>query len=1064
MTDTLKTDAPGHGRAANPNDADTKRGGGLSFGADDDDADLTRGGRWIAKAAGGLAVFLGLFHYWTGYSGGFPFYRQRSFHLAVAMTVLLLGIMAAATGRRRYVDRIVALVCIGIVVGLMGYIYLNDDEIIRTFKTFDTPYLFWAGAVVLIGLELARRVVGAVLPGIVLLCAALILAGSYWSMPWSEYIVSITLTDMVNTLGFKNYGMMGSITGVSAGIVGSFLVFGGLLSVSGGAQSFLNLARFLVGRYRGGPGKVSIITSSFFGTVSGSAVANVVVDGVFNIPLMKRSGFRPSFAAAVEATTSSGGQLVPPVMGASAFIMAELLGISYSDVILAALVPIFLFYVGLFIAIHIEAVKQGLPGIPRDQIPKARSLINVEFIGSFILPIGMMLVTLYVWGRSLLFASFVASTIVVLYILIFVREPFKQRVLRVVDGFKRGGMDTARIVAIVFAAQMLISILSMSGIASRVANELAGADIPKSLSLVFLAAVVIVLGFGVPTAAAYVLAASIATPIFFSIGLEPIAGHMFILYFTVYANVTPPVMPATYAAVAIARADMMKAGIEGTKLMLPLVIVPFAFALEPHLLLNFGTPLEVAYGMVRMIIGMSLLAAGLAFWLFRPLRKWEGIVLSIGAFLFAWPGVETTIAGTVITLVVLGPLLVSLRRGDFKVATTGAGVVRLQDGSVSTMRNDEWHRTVGQVRAAFHGIDLPGMRYEVNERHGLAVTGGLTGMSLAALVAARDEGAISAIVPANRWPLPGDEVHGAGLAIVASQHDSGETPDGPYAIRPVELEMNVRAKDPADPLVEATQQRIHVLADSADDPHRDWIYDRAAWDDAVRQVARAFGVLASDRILIWHDDIHRDHIGLLLAFAALENDAVIVLDESCPEFDPARWLQVVADGGVTTALLSNERLAAVTEHIRSTGSEISVSLSAIIHGGTRPLDEETFRASMEVFGPINIQYVLPTDELVGTVITAEEWLEHEYSIGKVLNNGTRVVTVDAAGVASGDEGRLAFELVSAAARSRPSLAAVGAGAGAGSTPTEDEGRVVTDLVGTVDRDGYVYLRRSHNDG
>ena len=1041
------------GQPDQPEEQAADRGGSvLSFGGGEE-VQLTRGGAWISRIGGALALVLGLFHFWSGYSGGFPFFRQRSFHLAIALTVLLLGIMAQSSGRFRYLWRLVSFAAIVAIVGLMGYVYFNDDEIIRTFRPFDTPYLVWAAIVVLIGLELARRVVGAVLPGIVLVVGAAILAGNYWSTPWSSYIAGITLPDMVNTLGFKNYGIMGSIVGVSAGIVGSFLVLGGLLSVSGGAQSFLNLARFLVGRYRGGPGKVSIITSSFFGTVSGSAVANVVVDGVFNIPLMKRSGFRPSFAAAVEATTSSGGQLVPPVMGAAAFIMAELLGIPYSDVILAAIVPIVLFYIGLFVAIHIEAVKQNLPGIPRDQIPKARSLVSIEFLGSFVAPIGMMLVTLYMFGRSLLFASFVASGIVVLYILIFVKESFKERVLRVLDGFKRGGQDVARIVAIVFAAQVLISLLSMSGIASRAANELAGADIPTGLSLAFLAVVVIILGFGVPTAAAYVLAASIATPIFFSIGLEPIAGHMFILYFTVYANVTPPVMPATYAAVAIARADVIRSGIEGTKLMLPLVIVPFAFALEPHLLLNIGEWHEIAIGFIRVSIGMSLLAAGLAFWLFRPLKKWEGIVLSVGAFLFAWPGFLPTIVGSAITLVILVPLLLSRRRGDFKVEATGAGIVRVLDGGGTTVvRGDEWTRTLGQVRAAFQGTDLPGMRYEVGPGKSLFVAGGLNDRSFAAAVAGRELGASTVFVVPSAWPLPLNRQIHSGLAIVGSEHNTGGLTGDLFSLRPVELEMNIRARQPVDSEVEHPGQHVTVVADHEAQPHV-WRYDEEAWSHAVRETARAFGVLASDRILIWHDDVYRDHMGLLLAFAALQNDAVVVLDETSPAFDPQRWLDTIAEADVTTALLSNDRLSEVIAYIETTDAPIATSLSAVIHGGPRPADPATIRAAMEVFGPINIPYVLPGDELIGTMITAEDWLEHQNSIGRAMNTEAKAVVVDDTGQPA-ERGWLAFRVSDTAPRPIVSVPA-GVGQGGGGAAS-DPNLVTTSIAARIDREGYVY--------
>ena len=1011
--------------------------------AADEVSDLELGSRFglISRLAAYLALALGAFHLWAGYSGGLPAIEQRSVHLAAALSILLLSVVARRTGRSGAVARTIGIAAVAVVVAFFVYTALHAEQLLRSFETYSLPFLLWALAVCVIGLELARRLIGIVLPLVVLIMVAVVLVPYFVPTPWSDWVIAIGPADLINTLGFKNTGILGSITGVSAGVVGSFLVFGGLLGASGGARSFLNLARFLVGRYRGGPGKVSVITSAFFGTVSGSAVANVVVDGVFNIPLMKRSGFRPSFAAAVEATTSSGGQLVPPVMGAAAFIMAELLGIPYSTIIVAAIVPVVLYYVGVFVAIHIEALKQKLPGIPKEQIPRGRELITVEFLGSFVVPIALMMVTLFVFNRSLLFASFVASAAVIVYMLVGIREPFGNRVRRVLTGLQKGGEDIARVVAIVFAAQLLIAVLSTSGLASRVANELAGATLPAGLGLVFLAGVVIILGFGVPTAAAYVLAASIATPIFFAIGVEPLAGHLFIFYLTVYANITPPVMPATYAAAAIARADVMASGLQGTRLLLPVLIVPFAFALNPDMLLVDGTVGGVVYGLVTMIIGTGLVAAGLAFWLVRPLKRWEGIVLALGGAALAWPEPISGAVGVALTLPVIVPILLNWRRArQAGVVPTGAGYrVVHRDGDVSEVRGEVWDELVAQVRGAFRGTEWPGARFHVGPDAPVVVAAEPGGGALAALVVARDVAAPAVVATAQRFRDAVDAAPGAELGLCPTA--VADLPPGIVRMAPVDFEIGVRACDRVAPGRAPGAQRLRVLGSTSAAPDVVWRADRAAWDREIAEVARAFKLVTTDRVLIGSGSLGRDRIGLLLAFATLETGALIVVDGREGPFDPARWLDVVRAGDVSTALLSHDELAAVVEFLQGTGAEqeIPIGLSAVVHGGPAPADEELVLAAIDVLGPIMIEYYLPADGLAGTVVSSEDWLEFDHSIGQPLTSDTEVLILgaDGAPLGTGEEGALAFRMPG---------------------PDGVEQTVRTGRTARLDREGFVHLR------
>jgi TRAP transporter 4TM/12TM fusion protein len=605
--------------------------------------------RWANLGLTGAAIALAAYHYWTSYRGALPFIRHRSVHLGGVYIILLLSWLQPR-GEDDDVKRRVPLVAALIFLSSAFFIlsFTRDIAFIRRQDPASLAYVLWGVGVLLLGLELCRRVLGWMLSGIVIGLATIVLLAHFDFIPWSRSMASVTTSDMSNTAIFTTQGIFGSITGISAGVVASFLIFGGMLSASGGSDSLMDLAKILVGRFRGGPGKISVVTSAFFGTVSGSAVANVVVDGVFNIPLMKRTGFKPEFAAAVEATTSAGGQLVPPVMGAAAFIMAEFTNIPYRDIVIAAVVPVLLYYLALFVSIHIQAVKQDLSGIPKAELPPFSRLYNLNFIGSFVVPMTILLMVIYVWNRSLTFASWTATTSIILFVLIRPDRPFLQRLLIICEGARTAGMEIAKIGAIVIAAQLLVSILGMSAIASRLANFLAMGSLPVSLGLVFLAVVVVILGFGVPTAAAYVIAASFSTPIFRSLGIDPLPGHLFILYFTVYANVTPPVMPATYAAAAIAKANAAQAGLIGMRLLCPALLVPFIFVTHPEILLNQGSLRDTAILFIFAAAGLSMVAMGLGGWFGRILKRREQPVVAAIGVLIAWPTALTTMAGCIL--------------------------------------------------------------------------------------------------------------------------------------------------------------------------------------------------------------------------------------------------------------------------------------------------------------------------------------------------------------------------------------------------------------------------------
>jgi TRAP transporter 4TM/12TM fusion protein len=999
------------------------------------------------RTAAAVALALGTFHLWSGYAGGFPFVRQRSIHLAGALTVLLLALAARPSDgtRGHRLGRVVAVLALGVTVAFFTHTFLRDIAAITRMGRASWWELLWGIVVVLIAFELCRRVIGAVLPALVLGIAAYLLVATHVALPGSAWVVRVRLADMLHTTLFTTNGLFGSITGVSAGVVASFLVFGAMLGASGGAQSFLALARFFVGRYRGGPGKVSLVTSAFFGTVSGSAVANVVVDGVFNIPLMKRSGFRPEFAAAVEATTSSGGQLVPPVMGAAAFIMAEFLGIPYTTIVLAAIVPILLFYVGLFISIHIEAVRNNLPGIPKDQLPKLRGFLNREFFGSFAIPIAVLLFVLYSWNRSLLFASWCATMTVIAYMLTGIRAPLRARFARVVAGLRRGGEDISRIVAIVVVAQILISLLGLSGIASRVANELATASIPASLGLVFLGLVVVILGFGVPTAAAYVLAASIATPIFTSLGIDRLAGHMFILYLTVYANITPPVMPATYAAVAIARADVMRSGVLGTRLLAPALLVPFAFALTPEIMLSHGTWVDSVVGGARMSFGMGVMACGLGLWFLRPLRWFEAGPLAFAGALFAWPGLEPTLIGGGLALLVGLPVAVGRwrLRGAAVPSLGGAGLIVASEGAVEEVRGQDFEERAGRIAAVLAGTDVPGLRFGLGEGDTLVVSATLGPTTVVATLAAVEFGAWTVLhAPGKELP----EQHASADVVLVNEG----RPQGAQAsafLTPVEVDILAAGRH-AEPSASAGHRRVvHHLA-GQDVSHAT---SSKAWDGHLSSIAAAFEITTADRVLVLTEEFYELPMALLIIGATLGRGGCVVVSADAADPDPARWLELVELTGTTAAVVSRRRLEALVAHCEDSGASVPTALSALIHVSDG-MPEDLKRAAIRVFGPILIQYHTAPGLAGATVITCEEWLERPASIGRTLAYPDEDVHV------LGDQGeRLGPGAVGTIAYRVGASADTGQAAGGLAVADAVEGYVHTGWRGYRDHEGYLFL-------
>ncbi|MBI4589588.1 MAG: TRAP transporter fused permease subunit [Candidatus Rokubacteria bacterium] len=609
-----------------------------------------------------VAVAFALFHIWTSapFVGAYPDLIQRAIHLLFAFVLcfLLYPCRPGRSPARRpsLFDWVfAALAFVGFVYVIVHYNWImeNPSDSTRAGVLLGT-------LVTLLTLEAARRTIGLTFTVLAALGMAYALLGAWIPGTWGHR--GFSWTSIQELLYLSTQGILGTVTGISATLVAIFLVFGAILYYTGGGETFVDLAKLIAGRSYGGPAKVSVFSSAFFGTISGSAVANVVVDGIFNIPLMKRLKYKSEFAAAVEATASSGGQLMPPVMGAGAFIMAELLQIAYVQVAIAAALPAVLYYLGCGAAIHFEARRQNLETIPAALLPRAREVFAWRRAAALFLPVILLTYFLlrgYTAGTST-FWSIVASVVIFLASATSWAD-VRARCLGMVQALEAGGKGIVLVATLIAAAGILIGMINLTGIGVKLSEFIIGASGQSLLAALFFAMVVcIILGMGLPTTAAYVLAASVVAPALIKLGAIPLAAHLFVFYFAIISAITPPVCAAVYVAAAIARANWVRTGLIATRLGLAGFIVPYMFVYAPALLWR-GLWLEIAWASVTACVGVIALAAGSMGFFARPANWLERLALIGAALLLIKPGVYTDMVG----LVVLAAVWASQRLRPF---------------------------------------------------------------------------------------------------------------------------------------------------------------------------------------------------------------------------------------------------------------------------------------------------------------------------------------------------------------------------------------------------------------
>lgn len=490
----------------------------------------------------------------------------------------------------------------------------------------DPADALWVSVAVLLTLLLALyRVAGWPLTGVVLIFGAYGLWGS--ALPGQFQALPISPTRLSAQLALDTGGILGTPLAIAATVVVVFVAFGRLLDHLGGAAFFTDLAAALMGRYRGGAAKISIVASALFGSISGSAVSNVATTGVITIPLMRKSGFKAENAAGIEAVASTGGQLTPPVMGAAAFLMAEFLNISYAEIVIAALIPAALYYLALFVLADLTAAKEGISGMPAEDRPRIGAVLRAGWV--FALPFAALIWALFVLNYQPATAGLVASAILLVVGLVLPAARSALRPDRLIGAIAKGGAGFAQIVVITAAAGIVIGVLNETGLSFGLTSYLVGFAKDETLTLLFLAAAVsIVLGMGMPTIAVYVLLATLVAPALTRLGIEPIAAHLFVLYFGMMSMITPPVAIAAFAAAALADAGPMRTAVAAVRFGWPAFVLPFAFAYNPALLLS-GTPSEALIAVILTASGVILVTVAFAGYFSKPLGHLSRIAAGI---------------------------------------------------------------------------------------------------------------------------------------------------------------------------------------------------------------------------------------------------------------------------------------------------------------------------------------------------------------------------------------------------------------------------------------------------
>ena len=601
---------------------------------------------FMAKLVSAIAIVFSVFQLYTAIFGILDAQLQRAVHLGFALALSYLLYPTRKSWSRTKVHPLDVLLAI-LGAAAPAYICIMYRELSMRAGMVTPSDLIMGVIGVLLVIEATRRVVGIPMVTVVLVFIVYAFAGPY--MPGVLAHRGLSLDQLVGHLYYTTEGIFGIPLGVSSTFIFLFILFGAYLESTGLGKFFIDIANAIAGWASGGPAKVAVLSSALMGTVSGSSVANVAGTGSFTIPMMKKLGYKKEFAGAVEAASSTGGQLMPPVMGAAAFLMAEFVGVPYIDIVGAAVIPAILYFTGLWLGVHLEAKRTNLKGVPRDQLPKAWEIFRER--GHLAIPL-VVIVYLLVSGYTPMRAALVA--IVLSIVASSLRKSTRMKPIEIVQGLENGARNVLGVVIACAAAGIIIGVVTKTGVGLKLASGLLALSGGMLLPTMFFTMITsLILGMGVPTTANYVITSTIAAPALLQMGVPVLAAHMFVFYFGIIADVTPPVALAAYAASGISGGKPLMTGVNASKLAIAAFIIPYIFVMSPVLLMIDATAFGLVFSTVTAVLGMVGLSSAMIGYLADHCNVLERVILFVSGILMIIPGIETDLPGLIVFIVIV---------------------------------------------------------------------------------------------------------------------------------------------------------------------------------------------------------------------------------------------------------------------------------------------------------------------------------------------------------------------------------------------------------------------------
>jgi len=607
----------------------------------DKESDYRILGGYQGKVIAAIAIAFSLFQLYIAGFGVLDAAILRAVHLSFA---LLLVYLLYPTRKSWPRDRLhIADLVLAVIGGAMPLyiVVFYKDLVTRGGMVTTADFIVGLIGIIMI-LEAVRRVVGIPMVAVASLFIAYALFGR--SIPGQLAHRGVDLTALVQHQFFTAEGIFGIPLGVSATFIFLFIVFGAFLEKTGLGQLFIDLSNAIAGWAAGGPAKVAVLSSALEGTVSGSSVANTAGSGSFTIPMMKKLGYRPEFAGAVEATASTGGQIMPPIMGAAAFLMSEFVGVPYLRIVQAAVIPALLYYFGVWTQVHFEAKKQGLRGMSREELPKLAMVMKEK--GHLLIPL-VAIIYLLVEGFTPMKAALYGIILAIVSSML--RKNTRISFKDILGGLEAGARSALGVVLATACAGIIVGVVTQTGLGLKLGSTLV--DFARGnlfFTLVFTMITSIILGMGVPTTANYVITSTIAAPALIMLGVPVLAAHMFTFYFGIIADITPPVALAAFVGAGIAKADPMKTGIEATKLAVAAFLVPYVFVYHPAMLMVDVTTVEIISIIISSVLGIIAVGSAVCGYFTTNMTWPERIIMFIGGLLLVTPGIQTDIIGLVL--------------------------------------------------------------------------------------------------------------------------------------------------------------------------------------------------------------------------------------------------------------------------------------------------------------------------------------------------------------------------------------------------------------------------------